>query len=168
MSPTIFFQLLCSAVNTAVSLCAIDVTNLISMSTLTAFDALACVYVQIFVYCYLSEAMTSKLLLIRDIFYGSAWYRQPSKLQQLMIFPIQRSGKAFRLKGLGIINCSLWVFASVSVTLFLSLTCFCITNQCLDLHQQNVIICPFYLIVPSTDMSNSRLIFYFNAKLQVA
>lgn len=115
MSSTFFFQLLCSAINTAILLLAIDIDHLFTITTIAVMYGLVCVFVQTFFYCYLSEEVTSKLLSIGDIFYESAWYQLPVKQQQMVQFPILRSRKEFRLMGLGIINCSLWVFASVSI-----------------------------------------------------
>lgn len=114
MSPTLFFQLLSSALNTAVLLVVIDVNNLFRLSTLSSFDGLVCIFVTTLFYCNLSETITAKLLSIANIFYENDWYYLPVKQQKMVIIPIQRSQKEFRLKGLGLINCSLWIFASVS------------------------------------------------------
>lgn len=64
--------------------------------------------------CVFSEVITHDLCTIADIFYGYAWYRLPVKQQKLFILPIQRANKALRLTGLGLVDCSLRVFASVS------------------------------------------------------
>lgn len=121
MSPTLFYQLLCGAVNTAILLVAIDMNNLYKLSTLSSLDGLVCIFVQTLFYCYLAERVTTDLLLIGHIFYESIWYCLPVAQQKLILLSIQRSQKEFRLKGLGLISCSLWVFASVSNNLNLSL-----------------------------------------------
>lgn len=51
---------------------------------------------------------------VGDIFYNSLWYKLPSQEQKLLILPIQRSQKLFRLNGFGIVDCSLEVFSSVN------------------------------------------------------
>lgn len=118
LSPTVFFQLLISAVDSAIYLVAIDANNLFNMSTVISFYGLVCIFVPALFYCYLTEIVTSKLFSIGDIFYESAWHQLAVKQQKLVILPIRRSQQRFRLRGLGIIDCSLWVFASVSVALF--------------------------------------------------
>lgn len=66
-----------------------------------------------FIYFYFSERFTSNLLEIGEIFYHSSWYRLPKKQQNQVLLPIQRAQREFRLKGLGLFNCSLPVFLSV-------------------------------------------------------
>lgn len=151
MSSTFFFLLLCSAINTAILLLAVDVDNLFTITTVSVIDGLVFVFVQTFFYCYLSEGVTSKLRSIGDIFYESAWYQLPVKQQQMVQLPILQSEREFRLMGLGIIDCSLWVFVSVSIKW---------TN----------IGCIFFifLLSTSTDLSNSWLLLYFNAELQMS
>lgn len=114
MSAALFYQLFFCAVTTAVLLFAIDTNSLFTLSTIISIQGILIIATPTFVYCNLSEQLTSQLFSIGDIFYERAWYRMPLKHQQLVIFPIRRSHMEFRLMGLGIIDCSLSVFVSVS------------------------------------------------------
>lgn len=73
-----------------------------------------------FIYFYVSERITSKMMEIGDIFYHSAWYRLPTKQQSCLILPIQRAQREFRLRGLGLYDCSLPVFFSVWQSFYLN------------------------------------------------
>lgn len=55
---------------------------------------------------------------IGDVFYNCEWHRLPIKQQKLFLYPIQRSQKAIRLRGFGIIDCSLSFFSSVKEHIF--------------------------------------------------
>lgn len=116
MSIILFYQLLFSAISTAVLLVAIDFDHLLTMATIVSIEGTSCILSSTFVYCKLSENVTSALESIGDGFYERAWYQMPVKQQQLIIFPIRRSQMKFRLKGFGMIECSLSVFASVGIT----------------------------------------------------
>lgn len=67
-----------------------------------------------FVYCYLSENITSGLFTVGQSFYGCEWYRLPIDQQKLFNLPLARAQVEFRLKGLDIVDCSLGVFLSVN------------------------------------------------------
>lgn len=85
----------------------------VGIETLFAFtDSLFMILIT-FMYCYLSEWVTSDLLEIGDLFYNSAWYRLPVKQQRLLTLPIGRAQREFRLSGLGLFDCSLALFSSV-------------------------------------------------------
>lgn len=64
-------------------------------------------------YFYFSERITTNMSEIDNIFYHSAWYRLTPKQQSHLVLPIQRAQREFRLRGLGIFDCSLPVFLSV-------------------------------------------------------
>lgn len=66
-------------------------------------------------YFYISERITTDLLAIDTIFYDSSWYRLPAKQQRHMVLPIQRAQRKIRLSSLGLIDCSLPIFAAVNI-----------------------------------------------------
>lgn len=95
------------------------VIELSSTITLEIYCALGDLFTGLaltFVYFYLSEWITSDLLEIGDYFYNSAWYRLPAKQQKLLVLPIRRAQREFRLKGFGLFDCSLEVFGMVRST----------------------------------------------------
>lgn len=97
----------------------IDVMETIHSFGLTFFATLTGlinILMQMIIYCQLSENVTLDLLASGDTFYESLWYRLPITVQKLYMLPIQRSQREFRVTGLGIIECSLRVFASVWFT----------------------------------------------------
>lgn len=101
----------------ALNLFAVELNGLLSMATLTAFCDLLGMLLLLIMFCYLSECITSDLLEIGDIFYNSPWYQLRVEQQRLLALPIRRAQRVFRLKGLGLIDCSLVVFSSVRNTL---------------------------------------------------
>lgn len=113
MEMILFTMALSYTIVIALCLFAVELNELISIETLVAFINLIVVLVIMFIYCYLSEWVTSDLLEIGEIFYNSPWYELAVKEQQLLTLPIQRAHRVFRLKGLGLFECSLFVFSSV-------------------------------------------------------
>lgn len=98
----------------ALSLFVVEV-QLLRAEALYALINLTLIMMIMFTYCLLSERITSDLLEIGDVFYNSVWYRLPFKEQRLLVIPIGRAQRVFRLSGLGLINCSLAVFLTVTV-----------------------------------------------------
>lgn len=96
----------------ALSLFVVEV-NCLRVETLFAFINITLIMMIMFTYCLLSERITSDLLEIGDVFYNSEWYRLPFKEQRLLVLPIGRAQRVFRLSGLGLITCSLAVFLTV-------------------------------------------------------
>lgn len=92
----------------------LEKSSVFSMNFLLAFSGLAIIIASAYIYCYLSETVSSSLAEIGDIFYQVAWYRLPAKQQKPFVLPIRRAQKEFRMNGLGVVSCSLRVFASVS------------------------------------------------------
>lgn len=115
MSTVFFYQLLFCAINTAFFLFVIESCALFSLSTLVCFVGISSVLVPAFFFCKLSENVTFELEVIGDSFYDCSWYCLSVKQQKLFILVIGRSQKATRMNGLGIIQCSLGVFTSVSL-----------------------------------------------------
>lgn len=113
MDEVLFNMLLACSVVVAFNLAGLDATNSFSVELLTTLYNLFCVLAMTFVYCFLSEEVTSKLSSIGHAFYASIWYEWPVQQQRLVILPILRATKSFRLNSLGLIDCSLSVFSSV-------------------------------------------------------
>lgn len=70
---------------------------------------------QMMIYCAFSENLTYDFCTTGEIFYNLLWYQFSIKLQKLYVLPLLRSQREFRLSGLGIIECSLRVLASVNI-----------------------------------------------------
>lgn len=104
--------IICSVV-LAFSLFVIDFLGVFSYEALNAALNSMLVLMIMFTYCYLSECMTSDLVSIGDIFYNLQWYRLRVNQQKLIALPIQQAQSTYRLKGLGLFDCSLAVFSSV-------------------------------------------------------
>lgn len=114
VSELLLYQLLMCAAATAIDLFALESNGIFSAHSLaTAYD-LIIVLAMTFMYCYLSEALSSSMYEIGGIFYGMAWYQLPAKKQVLIRLPIQQSQREFRLEGVGLVDCSLDVFGKVS------------------------------------------------------
>lgn len=115
MTEVIFFQMLFSAVELASFTFAVDETKGISATNNTSVIGASTVLIPSFLVCKFSETMTWHLQVIGDAFYECSWYCLGAKQQKLFLLPMQRAQKDFRINGLGIIDCSLEIFASVSV-----------------------------------------------------
>lgn len=115
LNEVLFYMLLTCSVVVAFNLAAFDSNKAINLETIMAFYNLFCILATTFVYCYLAEEVTSILLDIGNTFYHSIWYEWPAEQQQIVILVIQRASKAFRLKSMGLIDCSLYVFSSVGL-----------------------------------------------------
>lgn len=89
-------------------------TTLFSMHFLLAFAISFVTLVSAFIYCHLSEGMTTKINDIDLIFYNVAWYELAISRQKSFIFIIRRTQNEFQLTGLGLVDCSLRVFTAVS------------------------------------------------------
>lgn len=113
MSPILFFLLVSYAIIIAVFLLNFEQIDEISLTVYGMVSAFINFIAQLVIYSRLSENISEDLFATGDLFYQSPWYQLPPRLQLFYILPIQRPQKAFRLKGLGIIECSLGVCASV-------------------------------------------------------
>lgn len=134
MSAGLFFQLLVCAVSLAVYMIGIESNSNFSVSFLVSIVGLTDTILSTYAYCFLSEYVTYELSSIGDHFYNGAWYRLPVKQQQLFILPIQRAQLEFRINGLGIVECSLRVFASVKFNIFMKFDC----NQLLASEKKSI------------------------------
>lgn len=116
MSACLFIQLLMSAITIAFILFSIESHDqAFNVTFLLPLVAVIVVLITLFMYCKLSENITCDLYAIGDIFYESAWYRLTVKQQQMFVLPVQRAQSKFRLTGLGIFECSLETYLTVSV-----------------------------------------------------
>lgn len=113
VSELLFYQLFVCAAATASNIFALESNGILSARALGAVYDLTAVLALTFIYCYLSESMSLHLNGIGDIFYEMAWHRLPTKAQKLLILAIQHSQQEYRLKGLGFVDCSLFVFGKV-------------------------------------------------------
>lgn len=113
MNGILFSQLLMCALITAFNLFALASMEQINVQAMASFHDLISVLVTTFIYCYLSETVTENLLAAGDVFYASLWYYLPAKQRKLIQLTVGRSQRGFRLKGYGLIDCSLSVFLSV-------------------------------------------------------
>lgn len=62
--------------------------------------------------------MTQISVGVVDVMYDSTWYTLPINLQKLLILMLMRPEKGFRLKGAGMIDCSLATFLAVRINFF--------------------------------------------------
>lgn len=115
MGVIVFTMTIICTLVVAMNLFAIELIDAVTTETMNAVLNTFFVLLLVFMYCSLSEYMTSDLSEIGDIFYNSVWYRLPVKEQCLMLQPIERAQRVFRLKGLGLFDCSLDVFTTVKI-----------------------------------------------------
>lgn len=73
-----------------------------------------------FLLCYFISSSTLDVMSIGDIIYDLLWYQLPRNEQFIIQVIIQRSQIPFRLKGLGIIVCSLEYYLKVNYSLHMT------------------------------------------------
>lgn len=110
----ILFTMATSTMNLAFNLFALESNDLISLEILSAVGVLAIMLLLNFSYCYFAEMVAAALYKIGDVFYDSAWYQMPVKLQKIIMLPIQRTGKEMRFRSFGFVDCSLAMFLMVN------------------------------------------------------
>lgn len=113
MSGTLFVLLFMYAITVAVALIAMEAGVSMDVAFFATLVGLLNILSQMGIYCNLSENVTSDLECTGEVFYESPWYNLQIRVQKLYALPIQQSQIEFRLKGLGIIECSLTMLASV-------------------------------------------------------
>lgn len=96
----------------AMSLFVIEMYG-VGVEAIFAINAISFVLLVMYQYCHLSEGITTDMMEIGDIFYASEWFRLPAKKQRLLVLPIGRAHREFRLRGLGLFDCSLPVYSAV-------------------------------------------------------
>lgn len=115
MSVVIFFQMLFSAIELASFIFAIDEKKGMNLMNGTAILGGCCILMPTFLFCKLSDNVTASMQMIADAFYECSWYCLSAKQQTVFLLPIQRAEKKFRINGLGMVDCSLAIFASVNL-----------------------------------------------------
>lgn len=98
--------------------------------------------------------VTASLTAIGDHFYNFPWFLLPVEHQLLFLPPIQRSQSAYRLKGLGMVECSLRVYSAVR------------RGKCdssIKINNNHII----RILFPSTDYTKSFIVFHCNAEFHV-
>lgn len=113
MDIILFFITLTCTVVIAFNLYVLEICDSIDLEILVALMDVWFIVAMTFGYFYLSEWITADLLAVGDTFYDSPWYWLPAKQQRILTLPIQRAQRAFRLKGLGLFDCSLVFFLTV-------------------------------------------------------
>lgn len=114
MEMILFFITLECTVVIAFNLYVLEMNSTVNMETIVSMFSLFILITFTFTHFYLSEWITVDLMSVADIFYNSPWYCMPPRLQIMMVMPIGKSQVEFRLKGLGIFECSLAVFKTVN------------------------------------------------------
>lgn len=113
LSVIIFVHLLCCASIIGFNFLLLECSDNIDLQVLSSLYVMLSDIAVNFVFCLLSEQITSALLRVGDIVYNSMWYRLPTQQQVLVTLLLQRSQEIFRLRALGIIHCSLDTFSRV-------------------------------------------------------
>lgn len=114
MSAGLFYQLLVCAAVTAFNLSIFESNPLVSLECLVSAYQMSSVIIPTFIYCYLSNIVSTNLLGVGNIFYGCNWYEWPTAQKQLLILTIRRSQRRFIFNGFELLNCSLEMFLSVN------------------------------------------------------
>lgn len=113
ISASVFYQLLVCASIIALNLLALETQNWLSLERIVSIYEVLVYIALTFLYCNVSDTVTTNLYDIGDTFFGCLWYTLPLAQQKLFILPIQRSQRRFHLTGLGLVDCSLRNFLSV-------------------------------------------------------
>lgn len=156
MQSILFYQLVNCGIFIAFGLFGMDQSlREINFDTFMCLAALICALIPIFIYCYHADGLSEDLLEIGDIFYATKWYKLSNQEQKIMMLPIQRAQRIFRLNGYKVIDCSLETFLTVNPRY----------NCYLNFYFQSFIQLVFMLIF--TDNPNSCFILHSNPKAQV-
>lgn len=111
-------HLLCCALIIAFNLVLLDSVDHIKIEVFSSLYIMSSETATNFIFCFLSEHITTCLSKIPNVFYGSLWYHLPPPRQKLISLAIARSQQEFHLEGLGIMSCSLETFGRVMCVLF--------------------------------------------------
>lgn len=113
MSGILFNILLSCVLLLALSLFSLNQSIVLNVRLAANFNLLVVYLMACYIYSYFSEVVTTNSFKIGDDAYNSLWNEMPVKQQKLIILIISRSQKEFRLRGLGMIDCSLAKFLAV-------------------------------------------------------
>lgn len=117
-SGILFNQLIVCVLFLVLRLLSLDQSVKFDLVLITNLIGLAEHLVICFVYCNFSENVTQISVGVVDVMYDSTWYTLPINFQKLLILMLMRSEKEFRLKGAGMIDCSLATFLAVRIFFF--------------------------------------------------
>lgn len=106
-------HLLCCALIISFNLVLLDSVDHIKIEVFSSLYIMSSETATNFIFCILSEHITTSLSEIANVFYGSLWYHLPPQQQKLFSLAIARSQQEFHLEGLGILSCSLKTFGKV-------------------------------------------------------
>lgn len=106
-------HLLCCAIIIAFNLILLEYTDRFELQIISSLYIMLSESATNFLFCFLSENITTALSTISDIFYSSMWIRLPTKQQKLVMLAIARSQQEFHLQGLGLTPCALSTFLRV-------------------------------------------------------
>lgn len=114
MSGILFNQLFSCILFLALMLFSMDQSKTFDTSMILGLQSLVTYLMIGYLYCRLSENMTEKCFEIGDVVYNNLfWYKMSVNERKCIMFIIRQSQKEFRLKGLGMINCSLATYLTV-------------------------------------------------------
>lgn len=157
MTGPLFFDLSSCIIATVFELLSIDndiQNQRYDSNTFTNVSTLGLHNTMLFILCHFSEKFTDRSYDVGDVIYSDLlWYKLSIRQQKLLILPIQRAQKLFRLRGYGIFDCSLELFLKVNPNSFqchLILFRFC---------------CKFLFIWTFLDTSLFYLLFFGGASL---
>lgn len=115
MQSVLFYQLVICVLFIAFSLFSLDQSmHEINFNTFLSTIAVLVALTPTFIYCYYADGVTADLHRVGDIFYQLLWYKLTNQEQKLLILPMQRAQQIFRMKGYGIVDCSLQIFLTVN------------------------------------------------------
>lgn len=113
MSGVLFYQLLSCILFLALSFLFVDKAERFDTALVLNLQCLVMYMLVCYLYCDLSEQITGHSIEIGDIVYASLWYESTPRHREALALIILRSQKEFRLKGFGLVNCSLPRFLMV-------------------------------------------------------
>lgn len=114
MKGILFYQMVNCVVDVVFDLISLDQTlHQLNTSTVHSIATLFILLALAFIFCYYADRVTVDLLAVSDIFYNSLWYKLPFQEQKMLILPIRRAQKKFRLTGYTVFECSIEVFVKV-------------------------------------------------------
>lgn len=114
VSGYLYFQFLFTLNYIAYIIFGLDgVTKELNFNALTVYFILFMSICLNFILCYYADIMTDHACGIADELYNSMWYEMPVIHQKLLLLPICRAQKIFRLTGFGIFTYSLQNFGRI-------------------------------------------------------
>lgn len=118
MTGPLFFDLSSCIIATVFELLSIDKdiqNKRFDSNTFTNVSTLVLHNSMVFFFSHFSEKFTDRSYDVGDVIYSDLlWYKLSIRQQKLLILPIQRAQKLFRLRGYGIFDCSLELFLKVN------------------------------------------------------